>query len=276
MLVLQVPQQSAQHTHQTDDERLGDGTFNESESHSSFLDALNEWRAANRAARAPATQQPQQQHAPPSARHTQLASAQEGQQGQSFAVQTEAPPRDPATAARPASGKPVTYFDRLVLNTAARQAGHAATGSNSNSQVPTDTTTLPALPGPSRKSSYSILPLPHSPSKESSSQVVYAVESAMTETATNSQASTAPRHRGLDILEELEALERKREDHIRHYDSDEEFAALLSPWQGTRGRVGDKSEELIVETHTGLVGVTRADRLPDSIVLPEIESDQEH
>ncbi|PNH07966.1 hypothetical protein TSOC_005527, partial [Tetrabaena socialis] len=103
---------------------LGAGGFSEADSHRSFLDALNEWRKGSRgedageAAAAPAAAPAA--GARPASSSTRPAASIESA---SLEVQTEV--RQPV---RPTSAKPLSYFDKLVINTTSRQAGQVASG----------------------------------------------------------------------------------------------------------------------------------------------------
>lgn len=132
------------------------GAFSEAESHTSFLDALNEWRAANRTAKgesdtptAPSPGQPPPSP-PPGTRLAQqyrvsrIPGPLPSQGVDGAGVQTE--PRPPSS--RPESaGRQLSYFDRLVLSSASKNAGQAASGLPSPPQLLPAGTGAVGLPG---------------------------------------------------------------------------------------------------------------------------------
>ncbi|GIL70052.1 hypothetical protein Vretimale_3327 [Volvox reticuliferus] len=104
-----------------DNPTLAGGAFNEADSHKSFLEALNEWRRANRGDTA----------ADGEGQATTSTSGGSGvpqrprsaRQSATLEVQTDSRP-----ASRPSSAKSLSYFDKLVINASSRVAGHLASG----------------------------------------------------------------------------------------------------------------------------------------------------
>lgn len=76
------------------------------------------------------------------------------------------------------------------------------------------------------------------------------------------------RLKGLDILEELEALELQRHNAALAYDSDEEFKAF------GRHTQAQAQPDIVVTNATGLVGLTKGVRLPDAILVPSEDADK--
>ena len=90
------------------DDDLASGAFSEADSHRSFLEALNEWRNGN-------LKDP-----------VAAAAAGPGPGGANTEAQTETSPSRGVRPGSAASKK--SYFEKLALNTASREAGQSATG----------------------------------------------------------------------------------------------------------------------------------------------------
>ncbi len=117
---------------------LAHGTFDEAESHSSFLEALNAWRASSRAAASAS----EQSNNPATVINAPAACPQQLRPTSGTAAHaTKASTSHTSTSTstgnvaltQPASqtggiSKPVSYFDRLLLNSASRHAGQEAAG----------------------------------------------------------------------------------------------------------------------------------------------------
>ena len=88
----------------TDD--LAAGAFNEADSHRSFLDALNEWRSGSKAVAA--------------------ASTAGGGDASSRECQTET--SSGATVRQAPAAPKKSFFHKLAMNSASREAGQSATG----------------------------------------------------------------------------------------------------------------------------------------------------
>ena len=88
------------------DDDLASGAFSEADSHRSFLEALNEWRNGN-------LKDPS-------------AAPGRGPGGANTEAQTETSPNRVLRPGSAASKK--SYFEKLALNTASREAGQSATG----------------------------------------------------------------------------------------------------------------------------------------------------
>ncbi|GIL47715.1 hypothetical protein Vafri_4473 [Volvox africanus] len=251
-----------------DNPALADGAFSEADSHKSFLEALNEWRRANRGDTAAEGEG--------QATTTSISGVSSGpqrphsaRQSATLEVQTDSRP-----ASRPSSAKPLSYFDKLVINTSSRVAGHLASGG------PPETirTSLSGqATGLARSPSSSRPPLAPGPNTtiatggtKAAASVPAEMSSATTTTTatvtstTNSSPSAAvvpadgdgvassdgrkaPLPDPLTILDRLEALERQRQAA----DDDDEHEEVA----------------IQVTTATGLV-LTKGTRLPDEVLMP--------
>ncbi|GLC54890.1 hypothetical protein PLESTB_000916800 [Pleodorina starrii] len=253
-----------------DNSSLADGAFNEADSHKSFLDALNEWRRANRgdtpadagaagaASSAASSAQPQRPRsgAPPAP----VASA-------SLEVQTESRP-----ASRPSSSTSLSYFDKLVINASSRVAGHLASGGppeSSRSSLSGQATGLPRPPSAARPLSASLSNIPSAaakpplaPAPAANSTRISASAAALAPSSCTTSAPGKVETDGtppdpLSILDRLEALERQRQAAASHGDGDEEDG-----WGA--------ASFIQVTTATGMV-LTKGVRLPDEVLMPPNE-----
>ncbi|GLI59027.1 hypothetical protein VaNZ11_000853 [Volvox africanus] len=254
-----------------DNPALADGAFNEADSHKSFLEALNEWRRANRG---DAAAEGEGQAAATTTSISGVSSVPQrlhsARPSATLEVQT-----DSRSASRPSSAKPLSYFDKLVINTSSRVAGHLASGG------PPETirTSLSGqATGLARSPSSSRPPLAPGPNttiatggaKAAAASVPVEMSSATTTatatvtTTTNSSPSAAvvsadgggvassdgrkaPLPDPLTILDRLEALERQRQAA----DDDDEHEEVA----------------IQVTTATGLL-LTKGTRLPDEVLMP--------
>ncbi|GFR44855.1 hypothetical protein Agub_g6198 [Astrephomene gubernaculifera] len=240
---------------------LAAGQFSEADSHRSFLEALNEWRRGNRgdvpdAAAGQSSQEPAAGSSFP--REPPRASARVS--SSNLEVQTETRP-----VSRPTSAKPLSYFDKLVLNTTSRQAGHLAAGGTPESMRPSLTgqeqygmrsaSAMDVRPGSASSvrpgSAVGVRPAsaapgstPVAPSAACASPAV-AAPKATSENVPDSSAASDP----LSILDRLEALERQRQE-LHAGDEDDDDPGVFT-----------------VTTATGVL-LTKGVRLPDEVLLP--------
>jgi hypothetical protein len=90
------------------------------------------------------------------------------------------------------------------------------------------------------------------------------------------QQQQQQRHRGLDILEELERLELQQQTNLAQYDSDDDLLGTLGRTGGRRtmGReeVSRAAVPQVVTQHG--FGLTKGARLPDAILVPNEDDDE--
>eukprot|EP00798_Chlamydomonas_sp_ICE-L_P031855 gene31855-7061_t len=239
---------------------LNDGRFNEADSHRSFLDALNEWRNANKPA---TTEASGEAGASTSGRPSSGRPASTGQMKASTSAteamecQTETAVRRPA---RPQSASNKSYFGKLVLSTHSRQAGQAAGGG-----CPLDPRPSSARPA----SSGGRPPLPPGSSIPSSSAPGGGTSDGGAATPAARDASYNPLdepeppnstqnprlNAAMEMLAKLEAMEKRNVDKEKEEDVDD-------------GRM----QTAEVSNAKG-VGLTKATRLPDAIFVPHSDGD---
>ncbi|KAG2452506.1 hypothetical protein HYH02_002745 [Chlamydomonas schloesseri] len=240
-----------------DEPSLAAGAFNEADSHRSFLEALNEWRRGSRGegeAAAGSTNAASTSAAATGGGGVRASSAVEHS---TLEVQTEQRPL--AVAARPgsAAAKPLSYFDKLIINTTSRTAGQLAAG-----VPPEEVVSTVSIPRP--------VPRPTSASTlRDGADTASALASAVNGASSTSGAATAAKpsqaavpaapavvippadpNNPFSILDRLEALERQRQAAAQADDDD------------------DAAGSFTVTTATGVV-LTKNMRLPDEVLLPD-------
>ncbi len=222
------------------DAGLQAGAFDEAESHRSFLDALNEWRAANRRA-----QQPAQSAEGDDQEEINIVGTSSRQDAAEVQTEAAAPLAQRAGSARGASSAAApTFFDRLVINSTARQAGQMASGSAGEQGAEGD--------------------------DQGGARGV--AEGGADAQQQRSAGEGALRHRGLDVLDELERLEeQQRQRAAEASDSEEEWAGGAGADASTAHERGAAGAGPVIVTAHGMVGLTKGARLPDAILLPQAD-----
>ncbi|KAG2445943.1 hypothetical protein HXX76_000546 [Chlamydomonas incerta] len=239
-----------------DDPSLAAGAFSEADSHKSFLEALNEWRRGNRGESDTATTASTSAAAGGGGPAVRASAAVEHS---TLEVQTEQRPL--AVAARPSSAaaKPLSYFDKLIINTTSRTAGQLAAG-----VPPEDVVSSVSIPRPAAR--------PTSASARGDGAETAAATGAPTSSSTSGAAAStkaskpaapaapavvippADPNNPLSILDRLEALERQRQAAQADDDADADGGSFT------------------VTTATGVV-MTKNMRLPDEVLLPDNNRD---
>ncbi|EFJ50563.1 hypothetical protein VOLCADRAFT_103778 [Volvox carteri f. nagariensis] len=238
---------------------LGDGAFNEADSHRSFLDALNEWRKANRGD----TTADGRIEAAASAAVVTSSGSGAGSSGplrprnsappqsSSLEVQTEARP-----ASRPSSAKPLSYFDKLVINASSRVAGHLAAGGEASAGLrPTSAGPTTTTAAATHKASLAAEASTLRSSSTTITTAAAATAGASPGLRTDGSGSKSGAADLLSILDRLEALERERQAASHKEDEDDEDGVAAA---------------IRVTTATGMV-LTKGTRLPDEVLMPPNE-----